>query len=271
MNSNMRDLFEKIQDYEGDDLFNQLLMPWIKENEFHKFIEQVAQWTADINQIDNLPNEVIWSLYALSRVLDILTFRFQYNVGEVVDPHDPKITLEEYVTFAQSMGLTVRHITKYHPFDCEIVKAECGEPSFSLLEPRFPALMLNNLIIKRGGVILAMNPSEYRIDLMNNATIYWAYWRQCRPSQDQSRGWGSNSQWRTDFRFDFECENGFLYNAQGKINISTVNEEASEELRHYDISFAEARELTKYRHFITCTKKDDDLYPYKYKLLEPKK
>lgn len=270
MNSDMRDLFEKIRDYEGDELFKQLLMPWVEENEFHKFIEKVGQLTADIDQIANLPVEISWDLYALSRVLDILTFRFQYAAGEEIASSDPKITLKEFISFAEAIGLTVKHVQEYHPFYCEIVRAECDEPSFKLLETRFPALMLNHLMIKRAGVIIALHPSEYCIDLVNNATIYWSYWRNCRPSQDQSRGWGSNSQWRTSFRFDVERENGFLYNTQGKFDVGTVNEEAQEELRHYDLSFSEAREITKYRHFITSTKKDNDLYPYSYKLFESK-
>lgn len=103
---------------------------------------------------------------------------------------------------------------------------------------------------------------EYNIDHINNAQIYWAYTRSNRPSQDLSYGWGSNSQWRTSFRFDFKLSNGFLYNAAARFDLTRVNSAVQEELSKDGLFTEEARELLKYRHFITSHKRDDDLFPY---------
>lgn len=266
----MRELFFKIVSYQGGDLFNDELVPWLNKNEsgFTKFIEQVGKLTADANNISAVPVEVSWDLYALSRVLDCLTQCFQYEAGRAADNNFAAVSQKQYISFAQRLGLTPKKPGVFSPFFYEILSAEPGEPSFNLLDIRYPALMLGNLLIHRGGTVIAMSPSEFNLELVNRAEIYWAYSRANRAAHDLSHGWGSNSQWRTKFRFDFACPDGFLYNSQGKIDLSLTSDFTLQKLQAHGLSLPEAKELTMYRHFITSEKEDNDLFPYDYRFFE---
>ncbi|WP_140919630.1 hypothetical protein [Limnobaculum xujianqingii] len=266
----MRELFFKILDYKGNNLFKDELIPWLKENEnyYSNFMKQVSELTADIDNISLIPDEVSWELYALSRVLDCLTEKFQYKEDISFDKSAIPLSQAQYIYFAQRLGLTATESKVFSTFYCEIIRAECSESNFDILDTRYPALMLGHLLIHRGGVIISMSPSMFNLELVNNAEIYWAYLRAHRESHDLSKGWGSNSQWRTRFRFDFECPDGFLYNAQGDVDLNQKSDAAFERLKEYDLSLAEAEELTMYRHFITCTKKGGDVFPYDYKFFD---
>ncbi|SUB81779.1 Uncharacterised protein [Pragia fontium] len=268
----MRDLFYNIKNYQDDKIFNDELVPWLDANErdFSNFIKKVSNLTIDVNNVAHISDETSWQLYALSRVLDCLTQCFQYKDRVAINSKEPFISREQYISFAQRLGLSIKTPEVFNPFFYEIIRAESGKPNFDILEIRYPALMLGHLLINRGGVVISMSPSEYNIDLVNNAEIYWAYTRSHRASNDLSHGWGSNSQWRTGFRFDFECSNGFIYNSQGSVDLNLTSDSTFQILQEDSLSLFEARELTMYRHFITSTRDDDDLFPYNYKFFDAK-
>jgi len=92
------------------------------------------------------------------------------------------------------------------------------------------------------------------------STLYWAFARNGRPTTDLSRGWGSNSQWRTSFRRDYEAD-GVLY-----YNVDVVRETRGADP---DLDEAAARELVRHRCFVTGTQPDDDRWPYDRTLIEP--
>jgi len=130
-------------------------------------------------------------------------------------------------------------------------------------------------MIKRAGVIITNNPKDYNINLINSAPIYWTYRRKNRIYHDLSHGWGSNSQWRTEFRLDVETENTFVYNLKGKYNLSNPAEEVFDKLRCCAgegtvLELQEAIELVVNRQFIKCTKDNNDLWPYDFKYTEGK-
>ncbi|SFB95945.1 hypothetical protein [Pragia fontium] len=268
----MRDLFYNITNYQGDKIFNDELVPWLDANErdFSNFIKKVSNLTIDVNNVAHISDETSWQLYALSRVLDCLTQCFQYKDRVAINSKEPFISQEQYISFAQRLGLSIKTPEVFNPFFYEIIRAESGKPNFDILEICYPALMLDHLLINRGGVVISMSPSEYNIDLVNNAEIYWAYTRSHRASNDLSHGWGSNSQWRTGFRFDFECSNGFIYNSQGSVDLNLTSDSTFQILQEDSLLLFEARELTMYRHFITSTRDDDDLFPYNYKFFDAK-
>lgn len=269
----MRNLFESIQEYNGDNVYDQVLIPWLDKNgpEIREFMADVAESTADIKQVSDVPNVMSWTLYALSRVLDLLTLPFQKDTHQEEQQRISLISLEEYLSFVHLLGLEVNQPTLFHPFYCEILRAEGGGPGISLVEMRYPALTLGHLLIKRGGAVITMSPSEYNIELVNKATIYWAYSRLNRDCEDLSRGWGSNSQWRTGFRFDFDCKEGFLYNAQGKNDLNKPSKSVLAEIHDDGLSLAEAKELTVYRQGITFSGTEQEFFPYDYRFFEPKK
>jgi hypothetical protein len=261
----MRDLFDKINAYTRDDLYHEVLLPWITHHRYHLVIAQMAEFIGDGQLIAPLPVDMSWRLYALSRVLDCLTLGFQPAAANDDFPYRPVLSRQQYMAFAEAMGLTLREPTCFHPFYCEILAAECGEKPFAIVDSRYPALMLGSLLIHRGGVTVTLPPSQYNLDLVNRAELYWAYCRRHRTAHDLSHGWGSNSQWRTGFRLDFACATGFLYNAEGKIDLTPTGQSVPSNMPLDDMSLAEARELTVYRHFIHCTKPDGDLFPYDFR------
>ena len=268
----MRDLYNDILSYKGDDILPDVLSFWVEVNDYQAYLEELAEKIGAGGDPAELPVEDSWELYALSRVLDTLTLRFQPDrKADGSDWAGPELTVAEYVEFVQMLGLeALDSVHAYAPFYFEIFEAVAGDVNFHLSETLFPPVVLKNLLIKRGGARITLNASTFDLDAVNNSTIYWAYRRKNRKCQDLSHGWGSNSQWRTDFRFDFDLGDTFLYNAEGGTNLNSPTAETLDELNKNGLSLSEAIELTVTRHFITSKKHDDDQFPYGYKYVERK-
>ena len=261
--------FETILDFKAEDFFESVIKKWIVENDYKNYISNIS------NKISGRKNELlqedIWELYALSRVLDLLTLPFQTdNNADDSDWKGPRITVAEYIEFNNLLGLEITTPFSFKPFNCEIIEAQIGMNDFEIIECNFPAVKLNNLMIKKAGVKILLNPDKFNLNLINKASIYWAFRRKNRKYFDLSQGWGSNSQWRTDLRLDIETENSYIYNVTGKFNLNSPTIELMEELNQQDLELNEAVELTVFRHFMKCTKDDSDLFPYYFRFEEQK-
>ena len=267
MEISIRDLYDKIFDFEGESIFESVLKPWVVENKYKTYLSMLSD-KLQANQT-NLSQEDLWELYALNRVLDILTLGFQpNNRADGSDWSGTDITLAEYNTFNKLIGLETNIPELFHPFDCEIMEAQAGEKDFQIIEHFFPAVKLKNLMIKRAGVKISLNPQLFDLRQINTASIYWTYRRKNRKYLDQSQGWGSNSQWRTDLRLDMETTDHFIYNVQGDFNLTEATSDQQYELN--DLELREAIELTRLRHLIQSKKDDTDLYPYNFRYEEKK-
>ena len=261
--------FETILDFKAEDFFESVIKKWIVENDYKNYISNIS------NKISGRKNELlqedIWELYALSRVLDLLTLPFQTdNDADDSDWKGPRITVAEYIEFNNLLGLEITTPFSFKPFNCEIIEAQIGMNDFEIIECNFPAVKLNNLMIKKAGVKILLNPDKFNLNLINKASIYWAFRRKNRKYFDLSQGWGSNSQWRTDLRLDIETENSYIYNVTGRFNLNSPTIELTEELNQQDLELNEAVELTVFRHFMKCTKDDSDLFPYDFRFEEQK-
>ncbi|MFW2104579.1 hypothetical protein [Acinetobacter guillouiae] len=261
--------FETILDFKAEDFFESVIKKWIVENDYKNYISNIS------NKISGRKNELlqedIWELYALSRVLDLLTLPFQTdNDADDSDWKGPRITVAEYIEFNNLLGLEITTPFSFKPFNCEIIEAQIGMNDFEIIECNFPAVKLNNLMIKKAGVKILLNPDKFNLNLINKASIYWAFRRKNRKYFDLSQGWGSNSQWRTDLRLDIETENSYIYNVTEKFNLNSPTIELMEELNQQDLELNEAVELTVFRHFMKCTKDDSDLFPYYFRFEEQK-
>ena len=243
---------------------------WVEDNNYKNYLNQLSAAISDDCRT-NFPVEDSWELYALSRVLDILTLTFRpNNKADGTEWRGPELTLAEYIKFIKRLGLEAVDTIEYAPFYYEIFEAVAGKADFQMSDILFPPVMLKNLLIKRGGAIVTVIPANFELDALNNSTIYWAYRRKNREYKDLSQGWGSNSQWRTGFRFDFDRSAHYLYNAEGEIDLNSPNQKVLDELNEYNLSLDEAVEITVNRQFITSKKPDTDLFPYHYKYLEKK-
>lgn len=269
MQLSIKDLYFKIQDFRCEGVFETLIKKWLLENDYKTYISTISQ-KIQIDKID-LSQDDIWELYALSRVLDILTLQFQTNNNaDGSNWTGSQISLSEYVEFNNMIGLTTETPTVFKPFDCEIIEAQAGNIDFQIIEHCFPTIKLNNLIVKRAGVKITLNPNKYNLNLVNTAPIYWTFRRKNRKYLDLSQGWGSNSQWRTDLRLDIETHDSFIYNFQGEFDLNNPTDKVLEQLHDDNLEIKEAIELTKFRHFIVSKKEDSDLFPYDYRYQELK-
>ena len=263
---NFRFLYEKILDYKGECLFEEVLLIWIKDN------PHLQSWVTNISKVkhsevkEKISEEDSWELYALSRVLDTLTLKFQTLENNNPNNWDgPKISLKEYIKFAELIGLGIPAIEKYTPLYHEIFEAKKGTSDIEISETLFPPLVLGELLIKRGGVNILCNPDKYNLHLLNNSDIYWVYRRKNRSSHDLSNGWGSNSQWRTSFRFDYNSDEKYHFNVRGKINLNQPGNEDLKNIKLDNFTLPEAIEITINRHFISTQKDDTDLNPYSFR------
>ncbi len=266
MQISIRDLYDQIFAFEGTHLFESILKPWVIENEYKTYILTVSN-KIQSNKVD-LSQDDVWELYALNRVLDILTLGFQPDNKADGDWTGTDLTLSEYIAFTDQIGLETGVPAYFHSFDCEIMEAQEGETDFKITEHCFPAVKLKNLMIKRAGVKISLNPQHFDLTQINAASIYWTSRRKNRKYQDQSQGWGSNSQWRTDLRLDLETTDHFIYNLQGTFDLTKATNDQQYEL--YDLELQEAIELTRFRHLMQSAKDDTDLYPYSFRYVEKK-
>lgn len=259
--TSIRKIFFDIMDYKGDSLCQDVLTCWQDIPIYRGYLKQIEQ---QINAPDDalyITDDADWELYALSRVLDILTCSLH------PDSRYPKISLTQYIQFAQSIGLTIEQPTQFHPFYYEIVDIQDDESPFSLCSVNYPALFLGNLLINRGGAVITLPATEYAIKQIPQSALYWAYTRNNREAHDLSHGWGNNSQWRTSFRFDFKTEKGFYYNFKGRDNLNQPEQKLLLELHQDGLSLNDGIELVRYRQRLNG-QESKDLFPYDYRFFE---
>jgi hypothetical protein len=184
-------------------------------------------------------------LYALSRISDLLILPlqtawdflrppvlhwtperveryFSWMRGVGIPQVAPSISLEERNAWLSSLGLEEFHQPAFHPFYHEIVEVEQtpnpDEP-ITLTGMVWSGFMLGQMMLCRAGVRVRGGEHIVRKDLAEHSHLYWAFARYNRPVEDLSIGWGSNSQWATDFRRDYVDEQAYYYNVDGDIDI----------------------------------------------------
>lgn len=273
--ANMRGLYYKIFEFEGDNLYNELLLPWLEQSSYIDFINEVANNLYDSHT--NLNDIHSIELYALTRVLDILTLPFQESRTDLTRIHLNKerwkghsITVSEYTKFIEALGLQVIQPSIFHPFECEIFEAKLDESNFEIVDTIFPAVMLKNLMIKRAGVFITVD-NTYDLKNINTSTMYWTFRRNNRPCEDLSHGWGSNSQWSTRHRVDLKTKDGYVYNETGEISLNVSEKHLKPKHNMYlledNLSLNDGIELVRYRQLISKSN-DNGLYPYHFKYIE---
>jgi hypothetical protein len=212
--------------------------------------------------------EDLWRLYALSRVNDILLLRFQPGCADGTAWPGPPVTLQQYLQFANDLGLSVAQEDSFFPFYHEVVEvdqAAAEDHLISITSSSWPCLMLGNMLFSRGGVRVHAGRNHVCKEVAESSTLYWASWRKNRPSDDLSAGWGSNSQWRTRFRRDYRVGGVLYFNVEGSNDLSDYRCGSD---RH-GLTRAERIELLTNRCFVTTSKPHDDLFPYKDTYTQP--
>lgn len=259
-----RDLHDALLKDDEDSPFSSLLLPWSEEH------LSARVWLNDLKHREGHPFpkadiEDLWELYALSRVCDLLLLRFQDEKDDTSTWAGPQISLDEFVAFAESLGLTVMRPTMFSAFYHEIVEATpCHDARApEIIEYRWPCVMLGNMVLVRGGVAVSASAASLTPGIAGRSTLYWAYRRRTRPCRDLSHGWGSNSRWRTAFRRDYVIGNSHFFNVDGTCHLGARNQKvAAVEASDIELTLEERIELLTHRCFVKTVKQDDDLWPY---------
>jgi hypothetical protein len=204
----------------------------------------------------------LWELYAFARVNDVLLLGFQPDNPTIGEWSGSEITPEQYRQFMLSLDLSEMSYTGFHPFFHEIVEVEqttdADEP-ITLVETVWPGYMLGIMLLSRAGVKVRGGANHILKEVAQNSTLYWTFRRRNRLVDDLSHGWGSNSQWRTTFRRDYQTAMAFYYNVDEmpEEGISTLPA-----LYQNELTADERIELVRYRCFVKTTKPHLDLFPY---------
>jgi hypothetical protein len=257
-----RALYDDIYDYEGTALYDDLVKPWLRANESERtWLDEMARRRGEPVPVVTI--EESWRLYALSRIVNLLQIGLEPALAPGAKNHGPTIepvSREEYAAFMEALGLSRIERSALHPFFHEVVTVEqLVEPAAAarITQEYWPGYTLGPLLITRAGCTVAAGSGVMRKDLAEQSTLYWMRTRRNRPTEDQSHGWGSNSQWRTEFRLDYLLDGRLHYNAGAR----KLGKVAGREMED-DLTSAEKLELLRFRCFVQCTKRDGDRWPY---------
>jgi len=220
-----RQVYFRIQAYEGNALWDDVL-----EGAILTIRRTLAELTAYRTFRDGLvvPPEPSWDFYAISRVNQLMLRAFQ-------EPKThwwaPDLTREQYDLFWRTVGMTVWEPVKFHPFYCEVCEVEAldGDAAPALISSRWPCLMFGDLMFSRAGVAVAAGREVLDKATTETSKLFWCNSHRARPHGDLSDGWGSNSQWRTRFRFDYRDKDRLHYNVGDFTGIYDVGELGQEE------------------------------------------
>jgi hypothetical protein len=227
--------------------------------ETRDFVARLGEPGARSLLLDEIVQES-WTLYALSRVNDLLVLQHQPPSAENDWP-GPGATSRQRDELFRSLGMHRFERTSFHPFFHEIVQVEQSadpvEP-ISLAQVLWDGYFLGALLVCRAGVVVHGGSAHVEKRIAEQSTLYFAYRRRQRACQDLSMGWGHNSQWRTSFRRDYAVDGSLFYNVDGKDRLRATDPRLDE----YGLSAAERIELLTNRCFILTEKGDDEFWPY---------
>ncbi|MEV4003833.1 hypothetical protein [Actinomadura sp. NPDC049753] len=198
-------------------------------------------------------DEQLWrimKLYALSRVGDYLI--------------EAGATRTRFFT---EIGLTpFEHAEAFSPFHHEIsaVVQDPDATHVTVEEVLWPGFWFGDLLFSRAGV--RVRAPRHLIDaaVATTSTLYFAFRRDPRPTDDLSHGWGSNSQWRTSFHRFYADGDGLHLNWDGVIDIGEDPPHRPANRPAEEAPLDERRELLLHRCFVrTALPRDEhDRFPY---------
>lgn len=244
-----RDLYESILDYEGSELYADVVKPWLHGVDGERrWLESFAG--REGSPVPGATIEDLWRLYALSRIIDLLQLSFSPAPVTPETWRTQPVRAGEYAEFMDTFGLQRVEPRPFHPFFHEVVTVQPGSGEPAVVHEYWPAYMLGPLLMTRAGCTVA---ADWNRDIAEKSALYWAFARRNRRAEDLSKGWGSNSQWRTEFRRDYLLNGTLHYNVDAKPRRADQDE---------DLDQDERLELLRHRCFVTCTKSDLDRWPY---------
>ena len=263
------ELYYSLSEYTGEHGSQDILFPWMKNAK--QIMERLAPygklearlWHEEKEEV----RDDLYHWYALSRVNDQLLLALQPEREGYTYAQPVHIEINDYLHFFVELGMHPFDHPTFHPFYHEIVEVEQAEDPnapIELLEVFWPGLLLGHLLFSRAGVKVRGGANFIDKKLAEQSRLFFTFTRRSRLTRDLSQGWGSNSQWRTDFRRDYTDSSFFYYNVDGKYDLSRPDRVMQERERKstQPLSRVERIELLVNRCMI-CTKHVDyDEYDY---------
>jgi hypothetical protein len=255
-----RDLYDEILSYEGDALYADRLRPWLARNDGER------RWLDGVrarrgHPVPPVQPEESCRLYALSRIVDLLQLSFAPPAPEPAWTI-ARVGRDEYARFMDALGLEAVERPGFHPFFHEVVTvdplADDDAPP-EVAELCWPCYALGPLLVTRAGCRVRAGRLHLRKEVAERSTLYWAFARNHRKTDDLSRGWGSNSQWRTSFRRDYALDGRLWYNVDAPRHPGGPAAE---------LDATERAELLRHRCLVTSTRPIDDPWPYRLRATE---
>jgi hypothetical protein len=249
-----RELYDAILAYDGDALYDDLLHPWLARSDGERrFLDQLRARRG--HPVPRVQTEESWRLYALSRIVELLQLSFAPPT-----PNPPwtiaTVGRDEHARFMDTLGLERVERPGFHPFFHEVVTVDQlaeDDAAPEVAEVYWPCYLLGSLLVTRAGCRVRAGRRHLVKEVAERSTLYWAYARNHRETEDLSNGWGSNSQWLTSFRRDHALDGRLFYNVDAREHPGGPDDE---------LTVAERTELLRHRCFVTCTRPSDDLWPY---------
>jgi hypothetical protein len=256
-----RRLHDEMLDYDGDALYDDLLAPWLREQDGER------RWLDEFRgrkgrPVPTISPEESWRLYALSRIVQLLQLSFAPRTREEGWNMAP-VDRDQFARFMGALGLEAIDRGAFHPFYHEIVtvdQAPDDDAPREIVDVVWPGYALGPLLVSRAGVRVRTGRRHVVKEIAESSTLYWAYARNNRRTEDLGLGWGSNSQWRTPFRRDYALDGELRYNVDARDPGPGAG---------IDLDETERGELLRHRCFVTCTRPSDGLWPYGLRLVEP--
>lgn len=256
-----RELHDAVLKYEGEALFGDLVRPWLGANPGER------RWLAELRgragrPVPPMRPEELWRLYALSRIVELLQLSFAPRTEDPAWDVAP-VGRDDFAEFMEALGLEAVAHPGFHPFYHEVVTVDPAPEESAppeVVELYWPGCRLGPLLITRAGSRVRAGRLHLRGEVAERSTLYWAYARNGRPTEDLARGWGGNSQWRTPLRRDYALGGMLYYNVDAKPAPGGAGAE---------LDAAERAELVRHRCFVTCTGPGGDRWPYDFGLVEP--
>lgn len=272
-----RPLFEEIVSWRSTravpSLYYEFLEPWLVAHEEHTDWLMVFGSRAG-EPIPSATVEDLWDLYSISRVNDLLLTTFQSPPTGDFDDRDMtlwvggaeyfgrktdrwNLSLDQYVQFMNALGFSARQHPTFTPTLHEIVEVSQHQDRnhpITLAGEFWPAFMLGNMVFSRAGVLVEGGATYVSKLIAEHSALFWTWLRRHRRTEDLSKGWGSNSQWRTDFRRDY------VIGALAHLNVDAKQ-------RHFgpdDLNEEQRREILMHRCLVkgVAPSPAEDLWPY---------
>jgi hypothetical protein len=258
------DLYDALLNYRGANAYADILEPWRGQH------EEECRWLTGFaargeSRAAEATDEELCRLYAASRVTSLLLLRFQQGRADGTDYPGPPICPVGFQLFHEAVGFHVPAPSAFHPFFHEIIgvrQVSPPETPIELIDQAWPPLMLGDMMYCRAGCVVSGGTEHVVKEVAERSKLYWSFRRKDRPHSDQSHGWGSNSQWRTQLRRDYWSPGRGRYNVDGKESLNELTGSAD------GVAVTMMVELIRHRCLIRTAVDDSDLDPYRYTYTE---